>query len=169
MKKMTVIAISATMIALLLATTVLVWKITIQDKKPTEYQFEIHTPDFDIKDIHLVSFGSYLYLAPNYYLEVTGANQQFDGIIISGTVDGVHVLDTAFGGDPFQRYETHLTEYLGEGILFNGLKVRNDSIMKVHISYTVNSLKKDYYEDIKLIEKLKPFTKVTGATQNNTK
>ncbi|RCX18518.1 hypothetical protein DFP94_10650 [Fontibacillus phaseoli] len=161
--------LTAIFILIVSLTTVLISKSISTNDTPAEYQFEIHTADFDIKDIHLVSFGSHLYLAPNYYMELPGGQQKFDGIVISGTIDGVNVLDTAIGGDPFHRHETHLTEYLGEGILFNGLKIVKNSIMKVHISYTVDSVKKDYYEDIRLTEKLKPFTKTTGTTQNNTK
>lgn len=129
------------------------------NQKPVEYYLEIETGDFNIKDINLVAFNNQLYLAPNYYLELNGDFQEFDGILITGTIGDKRVLDTGIEGDPFHRRETHLTEYIGEGTMFNNVNIDDDTVLKVHIIYTVDKVKKDFYENIRLIEKVKPFTK----------
>ncbi|MNN24444.1 hypothetical protein D3C81_1378780 [compost metagenome] len=139
--------------------TLLVLSYAKLNQEPIEYSFDIETEDFSIKDINLVAFNDQLYLAPNYYLEIEGTYQQFDGILITGTIHGRRILDTGIQGDPFHRRETHLTEYIGEGTLFNDTVITDDTILKVHITYTVDSVKKDYSEDIQLAGKIKPFSK----------
>ncbi|MOA11597.1 hypothetical protein D3C78_1315480 [compost metagenome] len=129
------------------------------NQKPVEYYLEIETGDFNIKDINFVKFNNKLYLAPNYYLELKGIYQKFDGILITGTINEKRILDTGIEGDPFHRGETHLTEYIGEGIMFNDVKISDDTVLKVHITYTVDKVKKDFYEDIKLSERIKPYSK----------
>ncbi|MNW38611.1 hypothetical protein D3C74_156800 [compost metagenome] len=153
-RKTTIIAMLSVLTITL--ATLLVISLAKLNQKPIEYSFDIETEDFSIKDINLVAFNDQLYLAPNYYLELGGTFQQFDGILITGTIHGKRILDTGIGGDPFHRRETHLTEYIGEGTLFNDTVVTEDTILKVQITYTVDSVKKDYSEDIKLAEKIKP-------------
>lgn len=129
------------------------------NQKPVEYFVEIETADFNIRDINFITFDHKLYMAPNYYLELKWPHQKFDGLLITGTIDERRVLDIGIEGDPFHRRVTHSEEYYGEGTLFNNIKIDNDSVLKVHITYTVDKVKKDFYENIKLREKIKPFSK----------
>ncbi|WP_164515051.1 hypothetical protein [Paenibacillus lentus] len=120
------------------------------NRSPVEYQINIETADINLKDVHLVKFNNAIYLGANYYIEQKGQYQKVDGLNIKGTIDNVLVLDVAAGGNPFEGQQNNPVRYLGEGGIFNKVKISDDTLFKVHIVYTVDHVKKEYFENLKL-------------------
>lgn len=132
------------------------WKL---NQSPSEYKIDFATTDIDLKDLHLVEYNDTLYIAPNYFLELKGKYQKVEGINIVGVINDKSVLDHAIGGDPFHgSKETNLVRYYGEGVIFKNITIKKDTSLELKISYTVDGVKKEFKDSLKLINYLKKFS-----------
>ncbi|WP_438347415.1 hypothetical protein ACP8HI_17150 [Paenibacillus sp. FA6] len=131
---------------------------------PIEYSYDIETEDFYIKDINFVAYHNSLYVAGNYYLEMIGEDNQFDGVSFECSVDGISIMSVAQADDPFQLPDAmgERKYYFDHGFLLEKMKISKRDILEWEIKYKVNGETKEVHGEVKLKDVVKPFSS-TGS------
>ncbi|WP_018749887.1 hypothetical protein [Paenibacillus sanguinis] len=127
---------------------------------PKVYNFTVETDDFRLQGLEfVVNQGSNSVYVTGHDLEVTGADQQFAGIVYGISIEDQMILSVNQAGDPFTLPDTYEgkrhydTRYLMENV-----KVKAQDNVYIEIKYTVNGTAKHLTGNVKLHSLMKPFS-----------
>lgn len=116
------------------------------NKVPRIYNINELTEDLLIRDIKLVSFGNNVYVQSNYNFEKYNTKAKINNIYLGISVGNKNIIDLSLG-NVFVKSNKY---FIDLNDIKKGIKISDNSKLKVHISYKVNGVKKDLYDTIKL-------------------
>ena len=127
--------------------------------KLDEYRMDIVAEDFSVQNINLVAAPHAVYLAGGWFLELTGDDTTVDNVVLDGTINGVRVIDLA-SREPFVASDVMPIE---DGGVIDDLRLTGQSVLHMKISYTAGGTSKRFSDDIRLRDKIKPYSETKAG------